>query len=107
MFDQVEVNFKSLKLIKKCKNTTTTKTKNLTLNTFFKQCWVCECSTASNAVLLCFSHMSWMDFLVLAGYSILWHPKILQLMVDEHSDNSPSTVQKVGGFNPPASATAC
>lgn len=34
MFDQVEVNFKSLKLIKKCKNTTTTKTKNLTLNTF-------------------------------------------------------------------------
>lgn len=55
MFDHVEVNFKSLKLIKKFKNTTTTKTKNLTLNTFFKQCWVCECSTASNAVLLCFS----------------------------------------------------
>lgn len=24
---------------------------------------MCECSTASNAVLLCFSHMSWMDFL--------------------------------------------
>lgn len=63
MFDQLEVNFKSLKLIRKCKKKKRTKLGVFCCCFLLNNSGCVGCSTASNAVLLCFSHISWMDFL--------------------------------------------